>query len=150
MTILQYSKIDSSHSMSTPATPSRTQHETEGDATARPNGRSGSGVVTTTTLLALVAVAAAACFTPQGRAAQVETRVLLDGSPARTVATAVAIVARDLLGGDHGDELLILLSWSGDLPPFASPEMALRPSVGTRLHPEPLREALLDLPPPTR
>lgn len=144
--------------MHVPASPSHPPRVTERDPSGRSNarsgsrsgsGRCGSGKVTTTTLLALVAVTAAACFTPQGRAAHVETRVLLDGSPARTVAAAVAIVARDLLGSDHGEELLILLTWSGDLPPLASPEMALRPSVVTLHHPEPLREALLDLPPPT-
>lgn len=110
--------------------------------------RSTSLAAAATTVVALMAVTAVAAGAPAPRAVTLERRVTLGESDAvRAMAIAVAQVARDLLGTD---QTLVALAVAGPgaaapLPPRGARVMPERPGDA---RPRPLRESLLDLPPP--
>lgn len=110
--------------------------------------RSSSVAVTATTFVALVAMAATVSVAPQARAVTVDCRAVVSEGPAvRSVAAAVAAVARDLLKNDRAEVALpapMLVATS--LPPIGGKPLV--PTAGRQPCGIELREALLALPPP--
>ncbi len=109
--------------------------------------RQSASAVGASALTALVMIAATIAAAPTANAAQVQaTAVWVEHSGVRSVAAAVAAAARDLLGSDHSTAASHTAEFSMDNTP--EQPRVMTPSTSRLVSNEPLRESLLDLPPP--